>query len=45
MLVFITHRYQPPHVRRRVKVQEMVQKYKLDMNEPELLAYLFKSSN
>ncbi|XP_063707016.1 ral GTPase-activating protein subunit beta isoform X2 [Culicoides brevitarsis] len=37
--------YQPPHVRRRVKVQEMVQKYKIDMNEPELLAYLFRSTN
>uniref|UniRef100_A0A336MB89 CSON013173 protein n=1 Tax=Culicoides sonorensis TaxID=179676 RepID=A0A336MB89_CULSO len=37
--------YQPPHVRRRVKVQEMVQRYKMDMSEPELLAYLFKSAN
>lgn len=36
--------YQPPHVRRRLKVQEMIQKYKLDMTEPELLTHLFKSS-
>uniref|UniRef100_A0A1Q3FD58 Putative ral gtpase-activating protein subunit beta n=1 Tax=Culex tarsalis TaxID=7177 RepID=A0A1Q3FD58_CULTA len=36
--------YQPPHVRRRIKVQEMMQKYKKDMTEPELLADLFKSS-
>lgn len=36
--------YQPPHVRRRLKVQEMIQKYKLEMTEPELLTHLFKSS-
>lgn len=35
--------YQPPHVRRRLKVLDMVHKYKLDMSEPELLAHLFKS--
>ncbi|XP_059617508.1 ral GTPase-activating protein subunit beta isoform X3 [Phlebotomus argentipes] len=35
--------YQPPHVRRRLKVQEMVQKYKVDLSEPELLAHLFTS--
>ncbi|XP_055713069.1 ral GTPase-activating protein subunit beta isoform X4 [Phlebotomus papatasi] len=34
--------YQPPHVRRRLKVQEIVQKYKVDLSEPELLAHLFK---
>lgn len=37
-------RYQPPHVRRRIKVQDMVQKYSLSMSEPELLAHLFKTS-
>ncbi|XP_058815357.1 ral GTPase-activating protein subunit beta isoform X3 [Topomyia yanbarensis] len=36
--------YQPPHVRRRIKVQEMMQKYKKDLSEPELLADLFKPS-
>jgi hypothetical protein len=36
--------YQPPHVRRRLKVQEMIQKYKLDFSEPELMAYLFEST-
>ncbi|XP_055544201.1 ral GTPase-activating protein subunit beta isoform X8 [Wyeomyia smithii] len=36
--------YQPPHVRRRIKVQEMMQKYKKDMSEPELLADLFTTS-
>lgn len=36
--------YQPPHVRRRLKVQEMIQKYKLDLTEPELLTHLFMSS-
>lgn len=35
--------FQPPHVRRRLKVLDMVHKYKLDMTEPELFAHLFKS--
>lgn len=35
--------YQQPHVRRRLKVLDMVHKYKMDMSEPELLAHLFKS--
>ncbi|XP_049763292.1 ral GTPase-activating protein subunit beta isoform X1 [Schistocerca cancellata] len=35
--------YQPPHVRRRLKVQEMVQKYRCEMTQPELLTYLFTS--
>lgn len=34
--------YQPPHVRRRIKVQDMVHKYSTPMTEPELLAHLFK---
>ncbi|XP_050322004.1 ral GTPase-activating protein subunit beta isoform X12 [Bactrocera neohumeralis] len=36
--------HQPPHVRRRLKVQDIVQKYKMDLSEPELLAHLFKSA-
>ncbi|XP_049826190.1 ral GTPase-activating protein subunit beta isoform X3 [Aethina tumida] len=36
--------YQPPHVRRRLKVQEIVQKYKREMSKPELLTYLFSST-
>uniref|UniRef100_A0A182Q2H7 Ral GTPase-activating protein subunit alpha/beta N-terminal domain-containing protein n=1 Tax=Anopheles farauti TaxID=69004 RepID=A0A182Q2H7_9DIPT len=36
--------YQPPHVRRRIKIQEMMQKYKKDLTEPELLADLFTPS-
>lgn len=35
--------YQPPHVRRRLKVQEVVQKYKREMTESELLTYLFSN--
>ncbi|KAK5643498.1 hypothetical protein RI129_007343 [Pyrocoelia pectoralis] len=35
--------YQPPHVRRRVKVQEMVQKYKREMSQPKLFTYLFNN--
>ncbi|XP_016986706.1 ral GTPase-activating protein subunit beta isoform X6 [Drosophila rhopaloa] len=34
--------YQPPHVRRRLKVQDIVQKYKMDLSEAELLAHLFQ---
>lgn len=36
--------YQPPHIRRRLKIQEMVQKYKREMSKPELLTYLFSST-
>ncbi|CAH1959125.1 unnamed protein product [Acanthoscelides obtectus] len=36
--------YQPPHLRRRLKIQEIVQKYKRDMSTPELLTYLFSST-
>ncbi|KAL7044929.1 hypothetical protein ACKWTF_002104 [Chironomus riparius] len=36
--------YQPPHVRRRLKVQDMVLKYKMDLTEPELLTHLFLNS-
>ncbi|XP_069691801.1 ral GTPase-activating protein subunit beta isoform X2 [Periplaneta americana] len=33
--------YQPPHVRRRLKVQDLVQKYRCQLSHPELLTYLF----
>ncbi|XP_033610459.1 ral GTPase-activating protein subunit beta isoform X8 [Cryptotermes secundus] len=33
--------YQPPHLRRRIKVQELVQKYRCQLSYPELLTYLF----
>ncbi|XP_052870106.1 ral GTPase-activating protein subunit beta [Anopheles cruzii] len=36
--------YQPPHVRRRIKIQEIMQKYKRDLTEPEMLAELFKQA-
>ncbi|CAG9819469.1 unnamed protein product [Phaedon cochleariae] len=36
--------YQPPHLRRRIKIQEIVQKYKREMSKPELLTYLFSST-
>ncbi|XP_070158722.1 ral GTPase-activating protein subunit beta isoform X2 [Polyergus mexicanus] len=36
--------YHPPHVRRRLKIQEMVQKYKRNLTEPELLTLLFSST-
>ncbi|RZF35527.1 hypothetical protein LSTR_LSTR010218 [Laodelphax striatellus] len=35
--------YQPPHVRRRLKVQEMVSKYRYEMTFPELLTYLLSN--
>lgn len=37
--------HQPPHIKRRLKVQEMVSKYKMDLSEPELLAHLFNAAN
>ncbi|XP_024939049.1 ral GTPase-activating protein subunit beta isoform X11 [Cephus cinctus] len=33
--------YHPPHVRRRLKIQDMVQKYKRNLEQPELLTLLF----
>lgn len=35
--------YQPPHVRRKQKIQEMVQKYRSHMTEAEFYAHLFNS--
>merc|ERR1719483_418847 len=35
--------YQPPHVRRKIKIQEMVQKFRSHMTEPEFYAHLFNS--
>lgn len=36
--------FQPPHVRRRLKVQDIVQKFKMELTESEMLANLFKAS-
>ncbi|XP_014232121.1 ral GTPase-activating protein subunit beta isoform X1 [Trichogramma pretiosum] len=36
--------YHPPHVRRRLKIQDMVQKYKRNLQPPELLTLLFNST-
>ncbi|XP_055857716.1 ral GTPase-activating protein subunit beta isoform X13 [Episyrphus balteatus] len=36
--------FQPPHVRRRLKVQDIIQKYKFNFTQPELIAHLFKKS-
>uniref|UniRef100_A0A1B6CX62 Rap-GAP domain-containing protein n=1 Tax=Clastoptera arizonana TaxID=38151 RepID=A0A1B6CX62_9HEMI len=36
--------YQPPHVRRRMKVQELVSKYHCEMTQPELLTYLLNEA-
>ena len=35
--------YQPPHVRRKHKIQEMVQKYRSQTSEAEFYAHLFNS--
>lgn len=35
--------YQPPHVRRKLRIQEMVQKYRYEMTEPEFYSHLFTS--
>lgn len=36
--------YQPPHVRRRLKVQDIINKYKLNLTQHELIAHLFKGA-
>ncbi|XP_032454306.1 ral GTPase-activating protein subunit beta isoform X8 [Nasonia vitripennis] len=36
--------YHPPHVRRRLRIQDMVQKYKRNLQQPELLTLLFNST-
>lgn len=36
--------YQPPHVRRRLKVQDIINKYKLNLSQHELIAHLFKGA-
>ncbi|KAF7994357.1 hypothetical protein HCN44_003829 [Aphidius gifuensis] len=33
--------YHPPHVRRRLKIQDMIYKYKRHLSQPELLTLLF----
>ena len=35
--------YQPPHVRRKHRIQELVQKYRSHMTEAEFYAHLFNS--
>ncbi|CAL4091038.1 unnamed protein product [Meganyctiphanes norvegica] len=35
--------YQPPHVRRKLRIQDMVQKYRYDLDEPEFYTHLFTS--
>ncbi|XP_053593188.1 ral GTPase-activating protein subunit beta isoform X4 [Microplitis demolitor] len=37
--------YHPPHVRRRLKIQDIVQKYKRDLSRPELLTLLFSRTS
>lgn len=36
--------YHPPHVRRRLKIQDMVLKYKQNLEQPELLSLLFNNT-
>ena len=36
-----TNRYSPPHVKRRQKIQDMVNKYRKQMSAPELYTSLF----
>jgi len=42
--IYLRFSYHPPHVRRRLKIQEMVQKYKRNLTDPELLTLLFSST-
>ncbi|XP_055920313.1 ral GTPase-activating protein subunit beta isoform X9 [Eupeodes corollae] len=36
--------FQPPHVRRRIKVEDIVQKYKFNFSRHELVAHLFEGA-
>lgn len=45
LLSFFSSSYLPPHVRRRLKVQEMMQKYRSEMTQSELLTYLFSGQD
>jgi len=36
--------YQPPHVRRKQKIKEIVEKYQCRLTEPELYTLLFNQS-
>ncbi|KAI5710614.1 hypothetical protein M8J75_010125 [Diaphorina citri] len=37
--------YQPPHVKRKLKIQEMVSKYQIQMSQPELLTFLLSNTD
>jgi len=36
--------YQPPHVRRKIKIKEIVEKYRCNLSEPDFYEALFQSS-
>uniref|UniRef100_A0A8D8UV98 Ral GTPase-activating protein subunit beta n=2 Tax=Cacopsylla melanoneura TaxID=428564 RepID=A0A8D8UV98_9HEMI len=36
--------YQPPHVKRKLKIQEIVSKYQMQMSQPELLTFLLSNN-
>ena len=44
VILAIFYSYHPPHVRRRLKIQEMVQKYRKNLTDPELLTLLFSNT-
>lgn len=37
--------FQPGHIRRRLKIQEIVGKYQIKMTKPELYTYLLSHAN
>ena len=39
---FCNFSYQPPHVRRKLKIKEMVNKYRNKLTEPEFYVSLFQ---
>ena len=42
---FIPRRYQPPHARRKVKIKEIVDKYRNKLIEPDFYTALFQGSH
>jgi len=40
----VSDRYQPPHARRKIKIKEIVDKYRNKLIEPEFYTALFQGS-
>ena len=41
-MMFLCNKYQPPHVRRKLKIQEVVKNYQMKMDAPDFYTALFQ---